>query len=131
MKMLNRRKFMLAGVASLSATSIAPFTFANTIISFIEPVKSKKMLAYFENKLNDSFVAVNDENSFGIKLSEVRKYASSNNLEQFELIFNTNSKIDKSGLYQVSSVGTLDTQLIRLDQRGDKNNYSAIFNLLT
>jgi hypothetical protein len=130
MKMINRRKFMLIGVASFASTSVAPISFANTFINFIEPVKNKKMFAYFENKLNDNFIAVNEEHSFGIKLSEVREYSASNNLEQFELIFKANSKIDKSGLYQVSRKGTLETQLIRLDQRGEKNNYSATFNLL-
>lgn len=129
--MIDRRKFLLTGITSIVATSVAPYSFANSLLQFIEPSKDKKMLSYFEDKLNHHFFASNDEHSFGIKLVEVRPYAHANNLEQFELIFKANNNEDKSGLYQVSRTGSFENQLIRLEQRGEKNNYSAIFNLLT
>jgi hypothetical protein len=131
MKMINRRKFLLTGITSFVAASVAPYSFANSFFQYIEPSKNKKMLDYFKDRLNHHFVAFNDDHTFGIKLVEVRASAHSNKLEQFELIFKTKSKVDKSGLFKVSKIGSLQNQLMRLDQRGERNNYSAIFNLLT
>lgn len=129
--MIDRRKFILSGAVFFAATSVAPCSFANSLIQFGKPIKDKSMIGHYEERLNHNFVASNDKHSFNIKLDEVRPYAHSNTigLEQFELIFKANSKEDLSGLYRVSRADTLETHLLRLEQRGRKNNYSAVYAL--
>lgn len=131
--MINRRHFLFSTTGVIAAAALPnaiaqPSKFSQSKDPSVTPSIQQK----FRDKISDTFLLRNDEGSHWLTLKRVEAGPEHEGMEQFHLVYTSETTNFTDDIYSVTHLATLQTQKMTIAaSQSMKKHYVSTFCLLT
>lgn len=131
--MINRRHFLLSTSGAIVATALPNAIVQSSAIDLSYGQSSQQSTQQkFQNIINDTFLLRNENGSHWLTLKKVEAGPEHDGMEQFRLVFTSDSPNFTDDIYSVTHLSTLQTQQMNIEaSQSMKKHYVSTFCLLT
>ncbi|AAZ26315.1 DUF6916 family protein [Colwellia psychrerythraea] len=131
--MINRRHFLLSISGAIVATALPNAIAQPSGIDLSYGQSSQQSTQQkFQNIINDTFLLRNKNGSHWLTLKKVEVGPEHDGMEQFQLVFTSDSPNFTDDIYSVTHLSTLQTQKMNIEaSQSMKQHYVSTFCLLT
>lgn len=128
--MINRRHLLITAGSSIALATL-PKAIAGPQTNITNVLEKKSRQQQYSDKIGDLFIARNDKGSNSLKLKHVESGPKCEGLEQFRLVFTSETTNLPDDIYSVTHLATLKTQKINIEaSHSIQKHFVASFSLL-